>query len=234
MGILSNNDDTSNQDLVADFYFPTSKSAMIIFTRNPELGKCKTRLAETIGNQSALEVYKYLLQHTANIAKEIYVDRFVFYSESIQKNDLWDAAVFRKKLQQGDDLGMKMENAFSEVFQMGYEKAIIIGSDLLDLKPEHIHTAFEALITNDVVIGPAVDGGYYLLGLSKFNASIFRNKPWSTSNLLEETLKDLKENHTVFTTLETLNDIDTFEDLSTSKAYQSHLELQQKIKHLHD
>jgi len=234
MGILSNNDTNYSQDMVANFYFPTLKKALIIFTKNPELGKCKTRLAETIGDNSALEIYKYLLKHTATVAKQISADRYVFYSETIQKNDVWDETIFRKKLQTKGDLGVKMENAFIDLFQMGYEKVIIIGSDLLDLKPQHITLAFDALNTTNVVIGPADDGGYYLLGLSKMNESIFIDKPWSTSILLEETLKELQENNVPFTTLETLNDIDTFEDLLTSEAYQSDLELQQKIKQLYD
>tara|TARA_R110002049_G_scaffold279949_1_gene459094 strand:+ start:59827 stop:60531 length:705 start_codon:yes stop_codon:yes gene_type:complete len=234
MGILSNDDSDSTQDMVANFYFPTSKKALIIFTRNPELGKCKTRLAETIGKHSALEIYKHLLQHTSNVTKEIPVDKFVFYSESIHKNDIWDANIFRKKLQQGTDLGAKMANAFLDLFQSGYEKVIIIGSDLLDLKPNHITTAIEALNTNEVVIGPAEDGGYYLLGLSKMHPFLFNNKSWSKPSLLKETLKDLKENNIVFTTLEILNDIDTYEDLMASKTFQSHLELQQKIKRIND
>ena len=234
MGILSNNNNEDNQEMVADFYFPTSKKALIIFTRNPELGKCKTRLAKTIGDPAALEIYRYMLQHTANVAKEIAADRFVFYSESIQKNDIWDSNIFRKKLQQGNDLGTKMENAFLDLFQMAYEKIVIIGSDLLDLESHHVNLAFETLHSNEVVIGPATDGGYYLLGLSKMNNFIFNNKPWSQSNLLEETLTELRNHKITFTTLETLNDIDTFEDLSTSKHYISNKDLQQKVRQLHD
>ncbi|PKQ43863.1 TIGR04282 family arsenosugar biosynthesis glycosyltransferase [Confluentibacter flavum] len=213
MSILINNDNTDNPDMVDDFHFPTSKNALIIFIRNPELGKCKTRLAETIGNEAALKIYKQLLLHTSDVTKSITADRFVFYSEAIQKNDIWEDAIFRKKLQSEGDLGVKMETAFLELFQMGYEKAIIIGSDLFDLKPLHINSAYQALNTHEVVIGPAKDGGYYLLGLSKMNESLFKNKPWSTSNLLEETLNELRENNIKFTTLETLNDIDTYEDL---------------------
>ncbi|WP_308990923.1 TIGR04282 family arsenosugar biosynthesis glycosyltransferase [Mariniflexile litorale] len=233
MGILSNNNNET-REMATNFYFPTSKNALIIFTRNPELGKCKTRLAKSIGDESALYIYKSLLQHTAHVSKEIPVDRFVFYSNSIQKNDIWDATVFRKKLQQGDDLGSKMENAFLELFQMGYEKIIIIGSDLLDLKKETINNAFDALKKHKVVIGPAEDGGYYLLGLSNMYHFIFNNKSWSEPKLLEETLTDLEENNILFTTLETLNDIDTYEDLIASKAYQSNLDLQHHIKKLHD
>jgi len=234
MGVLSNNDNNIGDYMIADFYFPTSKKALIIFTRNPELGKCKTRLAKTIGNQAALEVYKDLLNHTASIAAQVAADRFVFYSESIQKNDLWDSNIFRKKLQRGNDLGAKMENAFLDLFQMTYEKIVIIGSDLPDLETNHITSAFEALNTTEVVLGPALDGGYYLLGLSKMHDFIFNNKSWSQSNLFEETTVELRHHKIPFTTLETLNDIDTFEDLKTSKFYQLNKELQQKIKQFND
>ena len=212
MGILSNNDTEDNQDMIANFYFPTSKDALIIFARNPELGKCKTRLAETVGDEMALEIYKHLLLHTAYVAKNIPADRFVFYSETIQKNDIWDETIFRKKVQSEGDLGVKMENAFLELFQMGYDKVIIIGSDLFELRPHHVNTAYKDLNTNEVVIGPAKDGGYYLLGLSKMNTYLFRNKSWSTSDLLEETLEELNNKNISFTTLELLNDIDTYED----------------------
>ncbi|OYX26153.1 MAG: glycosyltransferase [Flavobacteriales bacterium 32-35-8] len=222
MGIVSKNNTDDTQESISDFHFPTSKNALIIFVRNPELGKCKTRLAETIGNKAALEIYKQLLLHTANISKNIEADKFVFYSENIQKNDIWDNHVFRKKLQMEGDLGMKMAHAFSEIFQMGYEKVIIIGSDLFDLKPEHIHEAYQDLNTNEAVIGPAKDGGYYLLGLTNMNELLFKNKSWSTSEVLEETLSELRENNIKFTTLETLNDIDTYDDLITSNHNKKH------------
>lgn len=234
MGILSNNKNQDNLDRDANFYFPTSKNALIIFTKNPELGKCKTRLAKTIGNKAALEVYKHLLQHTATVTEQIQADKFVFYSEGIAKNDIWNDSIFKKKLQQGNDLGEKMKHAFNELFQAGYEKVVIIGSDLFDLEVTHINNAFDALNNTQCVLGPAQDGGYYLLGLTKMLPFMFDNKSWSTPQLWEETLNDLKENSIAFTTLETLNDIDTFDDLTASKNYQSNVELHQKIKQIHD
>ena len=190
-----------------------SKQAIIIFTRNPELGKCKTRLAKTIGNEAALNIYKYLLEHTANITASVHVDKFVFYSEQIIQNDLWNAAIFNKKLQQGQNLGERMEHAFVELFQQGYNKIVIVGSDLLDLNSNIVNEAFHKLNHHDVVFGPAKDGGYYLLGLSKMQPCIFHNKPWSEANLLEVTLKELALKNVSLTVLKTLNDIDTFEDM---------------------
>lgn len=206
MGILSNND---NQEIATNF--SSSKKAIIIFTRNPELGQCKTRLAKTIGDTSALEVYKHLLEHTANVAKITNADKYVFYSETIQKNDFWDPSIFRKKLQNGRDLGAKMQNAFTDIFSLGYQKVIIIGSDLLDLKPTHINLAFDALNENEFVIGPAKDGGYYLLGMHAMQDIIFKDKTWGTPSVLKETLKNLTESS--YYLLEELNDIDTFEDM---------------------
>lgn len=211
MGILSKNNTNSDQDQVANFYFPTSKSALIIFTRNPELGKCKTRLAKTIGNESALEIYKHLLKHTAETAKNVSVDRYVFYSEAIQKEDIWNSDFFKKKLQEGSDLGQRMENAFSELFQLGYEKVLIIGSDLLDLNAEIISEGFQKLNKNDYVLGPAEDGGYYLFGMKQLHPKVFKNKAWGTESVCKDTLDDL-QNEDVHL-LEILNDIDTFEDI---------------------
>lgn len=211
MGILSTNNISSDNEMAKDFHIPTSKKALIIFTRNPELGKCKTRLAKTIGDGSALEIYKYLLLHTSKIAEEVTADRYVFYSEMINEKDLWDASLFRKKLQKGTDLGERMLNAFRELFEMGYEKVAIIGSDLLDLNADSVNEAYNHLDHFEHVIGPAKDGGYYLLGMKKLTEKVFTNKAWGTSSVLNDTLDDL-QNSTIHV-LKELNDIDTFEDM---------------------
>lgn len=224
MGILSTKDTDGDNDISFDFHFPTSKKALIIFTRNPELGKCKTRLAKTIGDENALEVYRYLLNHTASISKDIKADRYVFYSENIKKEDLWEPGFFRKKLQKGEDLGQKMLNAFAELLGMGYDKVVIIGSDLLDLDANLVNNAFAQLDFNDVVIGPATDGGYYLLGLKNMYVKLFENKDWGTDSVLKATLDDL-QNSTVHL-LKELNDIDIFEDMQQytelTKFYSTH------------
>lgn len=188
--------------------------ALIIFTRNPELGKVKTRLAKTIGEDKALEVYKHLLLHTMAETKFLACDKFVYYDSSIVKNDIWSEDFYKKKLQSGEDLGEKMHKAFELLFNMGYKNCMIVGSDLFDLKKEIIDKAFQKLQENEVVVGPAEDGGYYLLGLKNLNASLFKNKDWGTSTVLADTLNDLNS-QTVYL-LETLNDIDTFEDLKRS------------------
>jgi uncharacterized protein len=192
-------------------------NALIIFTRNPQLGKVKTRLAESIGNEKALEIYIALLEHTRNITLNLDCDKFVFYDQNIENNDIWLESIYDKKLQFGVDLGTKMQNAFRLLFELGYKNCIIVGSDIFDLMDFHIQEAFYKLQFSDVVIGPAEDGGYYLLGLKKEITSIFKNKDWGNSTVLTDTILDLENYKIDF--LEILNDIDTIEDLEKSKHY---------------
>ena len=200
-----------------------NKNLLLIFTKNPELGKCKTRLAKSIGDEAALSIYKHLLQHTARVSQQINSDKQVFYSKEIIQEDDFDSNLFQKKLQQGKDLGIRMSNAFAEAFQEGYQKVIIIGSDLYDLHSETIEEAFQNLDTHEVVIGPAKDGGYYLLGMKSFIPEIFQQKKWSTATVLQDTLADLKSKKV--TLLATKNDIDTFEDIKGISVFQQYLKL---------
>lgn len=187
------------------------KKLIIIFVKNPKLGAVKTRLATSIGDAMALETYKLLLNHTALIASKVQADKVVFYDKTIEKNDLWSSHKFLKAKQSEGDLGKRMNNAFEEAFGWGYEHVIIIGSDLYSLKSEHLENAFENLKTHDVVIGPANDGGYYLLGLKTKIPHLFINKKWSQESVFIDTMEDLKGQSIYL--LEILNDIDTFDDL---------------------
>lgn len=191
-----------------------SKNVLIIFTRNPELGKVKTRLAKTIGDQAALNIYKYLLNHTELTVKDLVCDKAIYYSENVNDHDVWDNSTYQKFAQNGNDLGERMLNAFKVAFDDNYEKVIIIGSDLIDLKEKHIQEAFQKLDTHEVVIGPALDGGYYLLGMRKLHKHLFREKEWGTSSVLRDTLHDL-QNLNVFL-LEELNDIDIYDDIKNN------------------
>ncbi|WP_299110844.1 TIGR04282 family arsenosugar biosynthesis glycosyltransferase [uncultured Winogradskyella sp.] len=197
-----------------------TKKALIVFARNPELGKCKTRLARVIGDVNALEVYKYLINHTASIAQKVNCDPYVFYSENITKNDSWNDLHFNKKLQHGNDLGERMKNAFEALFKKGYEKVVIIGSDLLDLNETIIENAFKALDNNDIAIGPAEDGGYYLLGMKTLYPTVFNIENWGTETVYEQTLSKLIHNSVYV--LEMLNDIDTIEDLKPYKVFKKY------------
>lgn len=194
----------------------TNKNLLIIFTRNPELGKVKSRLAKDVGNETALAIYKDLLQHTHDIALEVNADRFLYYSEAIHTNDMWKETDFHKFVQQGEDLGIKMLNAFKDGFKAGYSNIAIIGSDILELKSDHITQAFNKIESHNVVLGPALDGGYYLLGLSKLIEPLFKNKAWGTETVLKSTLSDLAEMNQSYKLLSELNDIDYVSDIKDS------------------
>lgn len=198
-----------------------SKNLLLIFTRNPELGKCKTRLAATVGDQTALDIYNFLLYHTVSITKNLSATKIVYYSETIWENDIWDTAIFLKKLQNGSDLGDRMQRAFQEGFEDGFEKIIIIGSDLFDLSENDIENAFSALNDAEFVLGPAEDGGYYLLGMKYLEPNVFKNKAWGTNTVLQDTLTDLKNKKTTF--LERRNDIDIYDDIKDVPAFKSFL-----------
>lgn len=201
-------------------------SLLIILTRNPELGKCKTRLAAKVGDRAALDIYKFLLQHTVRFTKNLAVEKWVFYSESIWENDIWDNHNYTKKLQHGPDLGMRMLNAFEEGFKTGFEKIIIIGSDMYQLSQTDMEEAFSRLDDHDFVVGPAEDEGYYLLGMTTLRKELFLNKAWGTNTVLSDTLKDLRAD-SVFL-LSEKNDVDHYEDIKDIEAFQPFLKHMKK------
>ncbi len=200
---------------------PETNNLLLIFTRNPELGKCKTRLAKKVGDKAALDIYTFLLTHTAKITQHLPVDKQVYYSEEIWEKDIWNPGIYQKRVQQGEDLGIRMLQAFSDGFEAGYQKIIVIGSDLYDLSQADLQNAFEALDQQDYVIGPAEDGGYYLLGMKKYKEPLFYNKQWGKPSVLEDTLKDLQ--HEKYTLLETRNDVDLYDDIKDISVFQPFL-----------
>jgi rSAM/selenodomain-associated transferase 1 len=208
-----------------------TKELVIVFVKNIKLGKVKTRLAKTIGDQGAFEVYSALVKITENATEKVKSDKRIYFSDAVVDSK-WINDY--KTVQNGHNLGERMKNAFLKGFEDGYDRIVLIGSDLPDINSSHIDNGLEGLKAHDIVFGPAEDGGYYLVGLSKMHAFIFENKPWSQSNLLQETLNELKENEIAFTTLDVLNDIDTFEDLKASSFYKNNETLQLKIKQLND
>jgi rSAM/selenodomain-associated transferase 1 len=192
--------------------------ALIILIRNPQLGRVKTRLAGKIGDKGALKVYTILLEYTRTVASEVQCSRLLFYSDFIDENDEWDKHAFTKFLQEGNSFGARMQKAFELAFK-DHEKVVIIGSDCDELTPNIIKEAFEHLTESEVVLGPAKDGGYYLLGLKKVYPELFTNKQWSTSSVFSDTLNDIKRLKLSLYLLPVLSDIDNFEDLKNSKLY---------------
>lgn len=198
-----------------------NSNCLIIFTRNPELGVGKRRLAKTVGDEAAFEIYKFLLAHTRQITKDLKATKQVWYSEQVHKNDAWDHMLYDKYVQEGADLGIRMEHAFQEAFK-NHDHVIIIGSDLQDMNQADLEKAFEQLESHDAVIGPAEDGGYYLLGFTKkLVQGVFQDKEWGAATVLEKTLGNLKNVN--YAVLEERNDVDYYEDIKDLPVFQQFL-----------
>jgi len=192
------------------------KQALIIFQKNPVYAKVKTRLAATIGNDKALAIYRQLIQHTHFITQQLKADKIIFYSDVIDEDDNWNSE-YLKQLQKGNDLGERMMNAFNYVFQNHFSNAIIIGTDCAELNEQIIAHAFEKLNEYDVIIGPAADGGYYLLAMKTMYHQLFTNIEWSTNEVLQSTIERCKQNHLSYFLLEELHDVDEEKDLQYLK-----------------
>lgn len=190
--------------------------SVIIFLRYPRNGQVKTRLAKTTSSEFATSFYKSCAENLVSITKKISsINRFVFFSNKSEEKEIksWLGGKLFYAHQEGNDLGSRMKNAFEKVLSTGSQKVIIIGTDIPDLSKELICSAFNSLDTNDVVIGPSEDGGYYLLGIKKMYAKLFEGIEYSTSSVLSETLARVKDLNLTYRLLPVLPDIDTEEDL---------------------
>lgn len=195
--------------------------ALIIFIKNPVLGKVKTRLAATVGDEKALEVYNKLLKHTRNTTQPLPIDKHLFYSDFVDNEDKWPEDVFNKHLQTHDaDLGKKMYDAFMTLHEKGYEKAAIIGSDCMDMTSDVLRQAYEQLGEHETVIGPAKDGGFYTIGFNfkligedkEILTAVFLDKEWSHENVATDAVKAIESLGLKTHMLPELNDIDFEED----------------------
>ncbi len=195
------------------------KKALIIFLKYPELGRAKTRLAKSIGNEKTLKVYIELLNYTKLITNKLGLDIFLYYDKVTAKHLDWERENTYNAVQFEGDLGERMEHAFDDVFKMGYQEVVIIGSDCYELTEQIINEAFALLNLYDVVFGPAKDGGYYLLGLRKLVKPLFQNMQWSTENVLKDALQVVEKEHLKAGLLPVLSDIDTIEDLPSKLKY---------------
>ena len=187
------------------------REALIIFIKNPVLGKAKTRIAKDVGDEKALEIYLALLEHTRQVTSNWHGTRFLYYSDYIEPQDNWPNELYEKRIQSDGDLGQKMFKAFQEI-SVDYDSVSIIGSDCYQLRLHHLEEAFSKLKTNDAVIGPSSDGGYYLLGLNQVSANLFEGVEWSTSSVSSQTVNKILQEGMSFAQLETLTDIDHYSD----------------------
>lgn len=189
-----------------------TKNLLIIFVKNLINGNVKSRLALTIGYKNAMDIYSNLVSNIHSVAIEVPYDKQVAYSTSIEKNDIWEFDLFDKSLQKGENIGERMFNAFNKAFTAGYENVVLIGSDIINLNSEIILNAFNKLHQSDMVIGPALDGGYYLIGLKRPIKQIFKNKDWSTNRVFIQTLKDCFDLDLKVNLVQELADLDRIED----------------------
>lgn len=188
------------------------KNALLIFIRNPQLGKVKTRLAHTVGEVEALRIYHILLAKTRVAALGLHTKRMLFYSDFMEEPDIWNPHYFHKRTQVGDDLGARMQHAFEMAFAEGAKRAIIIGSDCPELTGPAIRHAFNRLDKADVVLGPVPDGGYYLLGMKRLESTLFQGIEWSTETVLARTLEKIRAAGKSYALLPELSDVDTEAD----------------------
>lgn len=185
---------------------------LIVFVKNVEAGRVKTRLASTLGHPKALSIYEGLLRYTIAHTQRVECAKAVYYGSRIERADQWADAGFEQNVQANGDLGHRMAQALQEGFDRGYQRIILIGSDCPQLTSQILEDGFAYLNAKDAVIGPAEDGGYYLIGLSRMTRHIFDHKEWSTNTVAEEAIDGLQEIGFSCQQLPTLSDMDYEED----------------------
>lgn len=195
-----------------------TKQALLIFQKNAVPGYVKTRLAATIGDARAMDVYLFLVAHTHRVAQQVQVNKHLFYSDRIEPLS-GNPENYTLHVQHGNDLGMRMQQAFATVFEAGAQQAVIIGTDCYELDAATIQDAFQLLAENEVVIGPAEDGGYYLLGLKKNSPGLFNGITWSSDAVFTQTMEKAKVLGLRVATLPVLPDIDTEADLKSLREH---------------
>ncbi|MCX5883902.1 MAG: TIGR04282 family arsenosugar biosynthesis glycosyltransferase, partial [Deltaproteobacteria bacterium] len=174
----------------------TYHNKLIIFTRYPEPGSTKTRLIGALGANGAAELHRQMAELVVGVARELKSStgiaieiRFVGGDDSKMRQWLGNDMEYAGQI--GQDLGERMDNAFKAGFDRGCDRIVVVGSDCPELTADILKEAFHALDHHSVVLGPASDGGYYLVGLKQLISNIFHNIPWGTENVLEETRKAL-------------------------------------------
>ena len=184
---------------------------LAIMARRPQLGKVKTRLAHDIGEKATLKVYTELLRNTMQAAISGNWSCFLFLAGEGELN----TEGFEVVEQQGRDLGERMMHVFSHSFARGVEKVVLVGSDIDGLNTHLIYEAFEVLNDKDIVLGPSLDGGYYLIGM-KMETDVFGDIEWSTDAVFANTLRRAQSLEKSVVLIKELNDIDTLQDFRNS------------------
>jgi rSAM/selenodomain-associated transferase 1 len=196
----------------------TPRRAVLVFVRAPVPGHVKTRLAAAIGDAAALRVYRRLAGHTLAEVRALAtegVEVRVHYAPADAGDAVraWLGDGPRYLPQADGDLGARMKDALARAFADGAERVVIVGSDLPEASTSLLRRAFEGLEAHPAVIGPARDGGYYLLGLRGMVDGIFDGMEWSTPHVHRETLERFSAAGVEPAVLEVLSDVDTVDDL---------------------
>lgn len=190
-----------------------SKNLLVVFVKNLIPGSVKTRLAKDIGTDMAMEVYKELVSYTSEITDKVDTLKAVYYSEYVEMWDFFNDEKYTKHLQEGKDLGQKMLNSFYDAFENDHDKMVLIGSDIPDLSKKVINDAFKKLDDNDLVVGPAEDGGYYLIGMKKPHESLFEGMEYGTDRVLSDLLEEADNLSLKVAQTDMLFDLDTVADM---------------------
>lgn len=193
-----------------------TEQALIVFLKHPEPGRVKTRLIPALGKETAAELYRVMaeevLRATVPPAGEYETLAFFAPPEAAKDMRTWLPGL-RLRAQSGGDLGERMSTAFGRVFERGAGRVAIIGTDAPGVTSDVVTGALAALDRAPVVLGPAEDGGYYLLALRELHPELFQDMEWSTPTVLEETLRRAQAAGLAVHRLPTLRDVDTVEDL---------------------
>tara|TARA_B100000575_G_C23116014_1_gene645144 strand:+ start:1180 stop:1833 length:654 start_codon:yes stop_codon:yes gene_type:complete len=190
-----------------------SKEVLSIFVKNLIPGTVKTRLAKDLGIDVAIEIYKELVRITAEATNTLKIDKCVYYSEYIESNDQFDDAKYQKHIQEGKDLGQRMQNCFYDAFELNFDKIILIGSDTPDITDQIISQGFAELDKHDIIIGPAHDGGFYLIGMKEPHENLLNKRTYGHEQVLNELLNEIENRNLSVFKLPTLIDIDVKDDL---------------------
>ncbi|WP_320009233.1 TIGR04282 family arsenosugar biosynthesis glycosyltransferase [Maridesulfovibrio sp.] len=190
--------------------------AIIVFVKFPIAGKVKTRIGNDIGFETAAELYTVFVEDMLDNLNNAGINPIIAYDPHQAEDDYCAWLGARRYMpQQGEDLGERMLNALRATFRLGFKTAILTGSDLPDLDPVVVHQAIQSIQKSPACIGPAKDGGYYLIGFQKgtLTDSVFKDMEWSTDAVFDETISRLKKRKIEPVILREHQDMDTLADL---------------------
>lgn len=185
----------------------------MIFVKAPRPGQVKTRLAAALGDRAAAEAYVTLVNRLVCELKPLQNVHICFTpDDAFDEVQQWLQPGWSAKSQGTGNLGDRLSAAFTGAFADGADRVVVIGSDCPSVQPSDIESAWNRLESTDLILGPATDGGYWLVGLRQFHRDLFTGIPWSTGAVLTDTLQRASELGLSTALLRTLSDIDTAED----------------------